>query len=430
MASFYNANASDIDPAELITELLLTNNPFAQKAGGETWSTAWAPDSSCFAWSCGNRIVKIIPWNRVRNEVNLNDPSDENDYEQENDHFAIRGYTTNREGIGFGRHVKRHAVTIDAGELIWSVAFGSSSAETQPHSVNLSMRHYNHAADLLLATGLNSGRIRVWEVSSGRLMFELLDHKDVVRDLKFSPDGLLQLVSASRDGTVKVWDIVDDGNMKKTLRGNAKWVYSCVWSPDAKRLACVGNQKSVIVWDMKTYKCIHKLEGHYHDVVSCDFSPDGALLVTASYDTRVLIWDAHTGEKIQELRHLFPPPTFIFAGGANDTYVRSVSFSHDGMHVASVADDRYVRFWRILDGEGPPEQITVVPDALCCSYSPDGTVLAVGTRNGAVSFWAAPMEVESLQHLCRMAVRRILPTPSVDHIHLPMRLKEFLKYHL
>jgi len=27
-------------------------------------------------------------------------------------------------------------------------------------------------------------------------------------------------------------------------------------------------------------------------------------------------------------------------GGANDAYVRSVSFSHDGRHIATVSDDR------------------------------------------------------------------------------------------
>lgn len=38
--------------------------------------------------------------------------------------------------------------------------------------------------------------------------------------------------------------------------------------------------------------------------------------------------------------HLFPPPSPIFAGGANDRWVRSVSFCPDGRHIASVTDDR------------------------------------------------------------------------------------------
>ena len=40
-------------------------------------------------------------------------------------------------------------------------------------------------------------------------------------------------------------------------------------------------------------------------------------------------------------RHVSPPLSLIFAGGTNGSYVRSVSFCHDGRHVATVCDDGY-----------------------------------------------------------------------------------------
>jgi len=43
-------------------------------------------------------------------------------------------------------------------------------------------------------------------------------------------------------------------------------------------------------------------------------------------------------------RHCTPPLSLIFAGGANGSYVRSVSFCHDGHHVATVCDDGSVCF--------------------------------------------------------------------------------------
>ena len=76
-------------------------------------------------------------------------------------------------------------------------------------------------------------------------------------------------------------------------------------------------------------------------------------------------------------RHLFPPPSPIFAGGANGSYVRGVSVCHDGRHVASVADDMYARFWDIYNPSSPVI-VASINYALCCSYSPDGAVLAVG----------------------------------------------------
>ena len=76
-------------------------------------------------------------------------------------------------------------------------------------------------------------------------MLELLDHKEVIRDLKFAPDSSLRLASTSRDGMIKLWDLDDDGNMYKTLKGDSKWLYSSTWSPDAKMLVSVGDSKSV-----------------------------------------------------------------------------------------------------------------------------------------------------------------------------------------
>ena len=76
-------------------------------------------------------------------------------------------------------------------------------------------------------------------------MLELVDHRDVIRDLKFAPDESIRLLSASRDGTLKLWELEDDGNMSKTLKGNSGWVYTCAWSPDAKIVCSAGERKSV-----------------------------------------------------------------------------------------------------------------------------------------------------------------------------------------
>lgn len=46
---------------------------------------------------------------------------------------------------------------------------------------------------------------------TGKLLLNLMDHTEVVRDLTFAPDGSLILVSASRDKTLRVWDLKDDG---------------------------------------------------------------------------------------------------------------------------------------------------------------------------------------------------------------------------
>jgi len=84
---------------------------------------------------------------------------------------------------------------------------------------------------------------------AGVLKLELCDHVATISSLSFAPHPSVLLVSASMDGTLKLWDMSDDGNMIKTLRTNCTAFYGCCWSPDAMALATVGNYHSVNVVD-------------------------------------------------------------------------------------------------------------------------------------------------------------------------------------
>lgn len=57
---------------------------------------------------------------------------------------------------------------------------------------------------------------------AGNLLFHLVGHQDVVRDLSFAPGNPSSiLVSASRDKTLRVWDLGQNG--KPQLVGPASW---------------------------------------------------------------------------------------------------------------------------------------------------------------------------------------------------------------
>ncbi|KAG8122704.1 hypothetical protein E2320_018143 [Naja naja] len=405
MASFPpSVNENLIGRSRTVGELLAPVSPFDKKCGRENWTVAFAPDGSYFAWSQGHRIVKLVPWSQCLKNFSLHGGKN----------FANLNHSKlSRQNSDGDQKNKPCEQVIDCGDIVWSLAFGSSVPEKQSRCVNIEWHRFRFGQDqLLLATGLANGRIKIWDAYTGKLLLNLMDHTEVVRHLTFAPDGSLILVSASRDKTLRVWDLKDDGGGSnigviegklaplRQAHNGVSWAERL--APPATRLEAnftIGRSNlafgcRVFLWNMDKYILIRKLEGHHNDVVACE--------------------------------HLFPPPTPIFAGGANDRWVRSVSFSNDGLHLATLADDKLVRFWRI--DEDYPVQVAPLKNGLCCAFSTDGSVLAAGTQDGSVYFWTSPKHIPSLQHLCRMAVRRVMPTRRVETLPVPSAIISFLSY--
>ena len=63
----------------------------------------------------------------------------------------------------------------------------------------------------------------------------VLRHGDIVDDLAWSPD-VSRLVTASQDGTVRVWDVASGAELQQ-LSGHSGGVWSVAYSPDGTRIA-------------------------------------------------------------------------------------------------------------------------------------------------------------------------------------------------
>ncbi len=101
--------------------------------------------------------------------------------------------------------------------------------------------------------------------------------------------------------TVRLWE-VSSGKLLSILHGHTDAIYSVAWSRDGKNLASGSGDQTVRLWEVSSRKLLNILHGHSHWVISVAFSPDGKILASSGYDGTINLWDSQTGACLRTLR--------------------------------------------------------------------------------------------------------------------------------
>jgi len=165
---------------------------------------------------------------------------------------------------------------------------------------------------------------------------EFKGHGDWVNDVAFSADGKT-LLSASRDRTVKTWDLT--GKNLLTLKGHAGNVKSALFVGDKIATSAGKWNKEKKAWEgeIKLWsgeKESGSLKGHEQSIESMAISKDGKTLVTGSEDQTILVWDIAAGKVVQTLKG--------HTGG-----IIAVAITPDGKKVASASTDKTLKIWDV-----------------------------------------------------------------------------------
>ena len=75
-----------------------------------------------------------------------------------------------------------------------------------------------------------------------------------------------------------------------TFRGHVGSVYQVAWSSDSRYLVSASKDSTLKVWDIKTRKLMFDLPGHADEVYSVDWSVDGEMVASGGKDRQVKLW--------------------------------------------------------------------------------------------------------------------------------------------
>ncbi|GAB6042390.1 nSTAND1 domain-containing NTPase [Endothiovibrio diazotrophicus] len=276
--------------------------------------------------------------------------------------------------------------------------------------------------DHLIATGGADKRIVLWDADSGRPVRVLRDHGNDVMGLRFVPGG--RLLSASRDKTLRSWDVVtgvalhiyqghsaalrsvvrhgerlytaaNDATLRRwSLATPGQWVWGLAGKP---RSAAVSPRRGLVsVGFADGALRLYTLPGpdravaagepvaavadaHAKQIIRQAYSSDGHLLATASFDHTAKLWRVERGPNGWSLTLLH-----TFQGHTDPVY--AVAFSPDGRTLATASYDGRVGLYDVASGEGKSfaahdGKVGVV------QFSSSGDELMTAGEDGAIRLW-------------------------------------------
>ena len=230
----------------------------------------------------------------------------------------------------------------------------------------------------LLASASLDGFVRLWDVAS-ESRHKTFSHGGWVKSVAFSADGkTLASGGGDQNGSVMLWDVNASQNHHiTTFPGHNGIVESVAFSSDRRMFATASRDRTVKIWDIPNQQMHKNLTKHVNVVCAAAFSPDGKLLATTSRDNSIILWNVSSGETIAEFK----------IQGSSYVYAEGLAFSPDGKYLALACKDQAIRLWNVVERRqavmlrGHGGAVTSV------AFSRDGRRLVSGSRDRTVLLW-------------------------------------------
>ncbi len=227
-------------------------------------------------------------------------------------------------------------------------------------------------------------------------------HKQVVTSLDFCSN---RLISASVDGTCRIWDL-DTTNPIKTL-DHGKTSVNCI-QVQGYTLVSGTSDTTASIWNLKTYAREYVLSGHIAPI-NC-IAIDDAIVATGSADNSCRIWSVSTGKCKRVLREHTAEISCLqlsdgkLVTGSSDKSCKSwnpetgellKTFKHggevlalefEGNTLATVTDDQTCTVWDLKDDSMPIRMLKGHTDTITCMRL-QGDILVTGSKDRTLRLW-------------------------------------------
>ncbi|KAK9762297.1 cross-pathway control WD-repeat protein cpc2 [Basidiobolus ranarum] len=206
-------------------------------------------------------------------------------------------------------------------------------------------------------------------------------HTGWVTAIATSPENPDMVLSASRDKSILIWNLIRDesqyGVPRKALRGHNHFVSDVAISSDGQFALSASWDKTLRLWDLNTGVTTRRFVGHDKDVTTVAFSADNRQIVSGSRDKSIKLWNT-LGECKYNLTE-----------NGHSEWVSCVRFSPNPANpvIVSAGWDKLVKVWDLSKCKIRTNHIGHTGYVNTITISPDGSLCASGGKDGVVMLW-------------------------------------------
>jgi WD40 repeat protein len=149
---------------------------------------------------------------------------------------------------------------------------------------------------LLASTG-NSLQTALWKTAPQALIVRTLGNPAAKEDFElmpagasFSPDGTT-LAASTPGHSLTLWNVDRGQSLMPVIYGHTQTVSSVVFSADGETLASASADGSIRLWDVKTHELIGTLESQRNAVNHLALNPRSGVLASVGENDSLIIWD-------------------------------------------------------------------------------------------------------------------------------------------
>ncbi|XP_078432059.1 stomatal cytokinesis defective / SCD1 protein (SCD1) isoform X2 [Wolffia australiana] len=221
----------------------------------------------------------------------------------------------------------------------------------------------------LFISGSTDCTVRIWDPSlrGSELRTTLKGHTRPIRAISSDRS---RIVSGSDDHSVIVWDKHVFQPLEELKGHNAP--VSCIRMLSGDRVLSASHDGTVKMWDVRTGNCLATVGRSLSAVLCMEYEDTTGILAVAGRDTVVNIWDIRAGRQMHKLE-------------GHSRWIRSIRVVGDTVLTGS--DDWTARVWSLSRGSCDAVLACHAGPVSCVEHSPADKGIITGSIDGSLRFW-------------------------------------------